>query len=106
MQISTTRHSSLISMVLTAGTAVSGAVATSSGGNTCDGSVCEATTKDFGSSTLAVVSATFSGAGSGVPAVALPAEGASGEDTCDGSGSEATTTGRAEEHTSELQSPM
>src|SRR5438477_11460035 len=93
MQISTTRHSSLISMVLTAGTAVSGAVATSSGGNTCDGSVSEATTKDFGSSTLAVVSATFSGAGSGVLAVALPAEGASGEDTCDGSLREATAKG-------------
>src|SRR5437879_1502488 len=103
MQISATRHSSLISIVLTAGRAVSDAgsdavaVAPSedgpSGGNTCDGSVSEATTKDFGSSTLAVVSATFSGAGSGVLAVALPADGASGEDTCDGSVSEATTKG-------------
>src|SRR5439155_220294 len=57
MQISATRHSSLISMVLTAGRAVSGAVATSSGGNTCDESVSEATTKGFGSSRLAFVPA-------------------------------------------------
>src|SRR5438309_1639605 len=103
MQISATRHSSLISIVLTAGRAVtdagSDAVAVApsedgpSGGNTCDGSVSEATTKDFGSSTPAVVSATFSGAGSGVLAVALPADGASGGNTCGGSGCKATTTG-------------
>src|SRR5688572_17027979 len=93
MQISATRHSSLISMVLTAGRALSGAVVTSSGGNTCDGSVSVATTIGFGSSGLAVVSAAFSGAGSGMLAVAPPADGASGGSTCDESGSEATTKG-------------
>src|SRR3954468_3541666 len=94
MQISATRHSSLISMVVTAGRAASGAgsAMVTSGGNTCEESVSEATTKDF-SSTLAVASATFSGAGSGVLAVALLADGASGGSVCDESGSEATTKG-------------
>src|SRR5258705_3864625 len=97
MQISATRHSSLISMVLTAGTAVSGAVATSedspSGGNTCHESVSEATTKGFGSSRLAVASAAFAGAGSGVLACLPSADSVSGGNTCDESGSEATTKG-------------
>src|SRR6184192_1965199 len=94
MQISATRHSSLISMVLTAGTAASGAAATSSGENTCDESVSEATAKDFGSSRLAVVSAAaFTGAESGALACAPSADGASGGATCDESGSAATTKG-------------
>jgi hypothetical protein len=87
MQISATRHSSLISMVVTAG---AGSAMDASGGNTCEESVSEATTKDF-SSTLAVASATFSGAASGVLAVALLADGASSGSVCDESGSEATT---------------
>src|SRR5439155_15373412 len=90
MQISATRHSSLISMMLTA---ASGAVATSSGENTCEESVSEATTKDFGSSRLAVVSAAFAGAESGALACAPSADGASGGATCDESGSAATTKG-------------
>ena len=63
-----------------------------SGGSTCEKSVSEATTKDF-SSTLAVASATFSGAGSGVLAVALLADGASDGSVCDESGNDATTKG-------------
>src|SRR4029079_1438539 len=92
MQLSATRHSSLISRVLTAGGAGASAStpsADASGGETCDGSV-EATTKGFGSSALAVVSAAFSGAGRGVLAAATAVD-AAGDNTRHGFGSEATT---------------
>src|SRR4029079_9297323 len=92
MQLSATRHSSLISRVLTAGGAGASAStpsADASGGKTCDGSV-EATPKVFGSSALAVVSAAFSGAGRGLLAAATAVD-AAGENTRDGIGIEATT---------------